>query len=365
MKIYNPVKVFFEEDCILKYANEIPGHNILVLTGRNSSKANGSLDDLVKALGDRNVLVYNEINANPSLTSVIQIADKFRDSSIDVCIGLGGGSSIDAAKAVSILLSYEKGIDVESLFFKERNAKHLPIVAIPTTCGSGSEVTPYSVLTDDRVCSKRTIFSQLYPLLSFVDYKYLGTIPYKEFVATSLDALCHLVESSLSTRANELSRFYSEKGLCLFNNVKEYIESPSNFAMIDDHVREISMAISLLGGFSIALNGTSLPHGLANTIPYELKIPHGISVVIFLPGYLKNYKDKKLVNRLLNISGFGDLDRFEEYLFSIIGPTQVSQTMWEEIVSSMLDNPHKLSSYPYEMNKEVLNEYKSKLLVIN
>ena len=196
MKIYNPTTVFLENDAVKKYLSTIPYSNVLILTNNASSRLNHSLDDVMSVLADKSVTLFDEVESNPSISTVLKVTRMVRNKNIDACIGIGGGSSIDAAKAVSLLLCYPDDADIEELFYRERNAKHLPIIAIPTTCGTGSEVTPFSVLTDDRIGSKRTIFSQLYPELALIDQKYIKTLPYKVCLSTAVDALLidgHLV----------------------------------------------------------------------------------------------------------------------------------------------------------------------------
>lgn len=286
MKLYNPTKVYFEKDCVAKYGREIVGKHVLILTGRYSSKGNGSLNDVTAGIrAGVKISVFDEVEPDPTVATVVRAADRYRGTRVDMCIGVGGGSAIDAAKAVAVLLASDGRADIEKLFFADRDVPHLPIAAVPTTCGTGSEVTPFSVLTDTQRYTKRTIFTQLYPQLALIDHKYLRTIPYRECVSTCVDALAHLIEAFLSSRANGYNRFYSITGLRLFQEIKGCISSPGRFDEIDDSVREKLMACAMFGGYAIAANGTGIPHGLANSMPHELKISHGRSVIMFVPGF--------------------------------------------------------------------------------
>ena len=362
MRIYDPVKVYFEKDCLIKYGNEIPGERILILTGRHSSKANGSLDELKGVLSGRELFVLDEVGANPTLSFVCDAADRFRDKGIDCVIGLGGGSAIDAAKAVAVLLANDKDSDIEKLFYADRNAAHLPIVAIPTTCGSGSEVTPFSVITDERVGMKRTIFTQLFACLAFADYKYLKTMPYKECVSTCFDAMAHNIESYLSANANTFNRFNSVKGLHLFRDIKDCLLSKDAYAKAKDIEFEKMMGAALMGGYAITVNTTTIPHGLANRVPHELNIPHGLAVLMFIPGFMRQYNDQNAVSKLLEYMGFDSMDSFEEYILKVTGPLEIPKTLWEDISTKMLSDTHKLKSYPYVLTKEKLDAYPCKLM---
>lgn len=362
MRLYNPTRVYFEKDCVAKYGGEIAGKHILVLTGKSSSKANGSLDDVIAGIGaDAKLSVFDEVEPDPTVTTVMRAADRYRGTGVDMCIGVGGGSAIDAAKAVALLLADDGSTDVEKLFFADRNARHLPIAAVPTTCGTGSEVTPFSVLTDTERKTKRTIFTQLYPKLALLDCRYLRTIPYQECVSTSVDALAHLIEALLSSRANRYNRFYSITGLGLFREIKDCISSPERFEEIDDSAREKLMACAMFGGYAIAANGSGIPHGLANSITHALQISHGRSVILFIPGFLRNYQNRADVVQIMEILGFDDVDAFEDYLYQLLGCVQMPEKLWNDEMEKMLSNAHKLSSYPYEMTGEILRRYPGKL----
>ena len=364
MKIYNPTTVFLENDAVKKYLSTIPYSNVLILTNNASSRLNHSLDDVMSVLADKSVTLFDEVESNPSISTVLKVTRMVRNKNIDACIGIGGGSSIDAAKAVSLLLCYPDDADIEELFYRERNAKHLPIIAIPTTCGTGSEVTPFSVLTDDRIGSKRTIFSQLYPELALIDQKYIKTLPYKVCLSTAVDALSHLIEASLSSRANVYNCYYSHEGLKLFSDIKESLISEKKYSIITDEVREKMMAMALFGGYAIASNGSSIPHGLANTITHELNIPHGKSVILFIPGYLRNYQNQDTVSNILKLAGFESVTELEDYLFNVVGCVKVPKQLWENEIDKMMSNTHKLSSYPFEMTADILRKYPSKIFAI-
>lgn len=362
MRLHNPTKVYFEKDCVAKYGGEIKGKHILVLTGKRSSRENGSLDDVMAVIGNgAKISVFDEVEPDPTVVTVMRAADRYRGTGVDMCIGVGGGSAIDAAKAVAVLLADDGSTEIERLFFVDRKASHLPIAAVPTTCGTGSEVTPFSVLTDTERNTKRTIFTQLYPQLALLDCRYLRTIPYQECVSTSVDALAHLIEAFLSSRANRYNRFYSVTGLGLFREIKDCISSPDQFNRIEDSVREKLMACAMFGGYAIAANGSGIPHGLANSITHALKISHGRSVILFIPGFLRNFQNRADVAQIMEILGFADVDEFEDYLYRLLGCVQMPGKLWNDEMEKMLSNVHKLSSYPYEMTGEILRRYPGKL----
>lgn len=369
MIFYIPTKVFFEKGCVTTYGKAMSklGSKAALLTGKNSSKRNGSLRDVCRVLAQEDIpyVLFDGVSPNPTIGEVIEIAKSAVLHEIDFCIGVGGGSTIDAAKAVSILLANREHIDApEKIFFEERNAAHFPVAAIPTTCGTGSESTPFSVLVDPSKKTKRTIFSQIFPQISFVDYSYLKTAGYNLLTAPCVDALAHLIESCLAARANENNRLFAWNGLKRWGDAKNVLLSEAEFQKATDQQMEGLMAAAMFGGMSIALNGTSLPHGLANPISYEMKIPHGRAVSIFIPGFLKNYENEELVSEILSCLGFLNVNDLESFLYKVIGTLSIPQRIWENNIELMMMNTHKLSSYPYHMDREILEKYEGMLFSV-
>ena len=149
MKFYMPTKVYNELDCVTKHSAELAalGTKALIVTGRSSSKKNGSLDDVITALETHRIsyAVFSEVEENPSVETVMKARDLGLSSGADFVIGIGGGSPLDAAKAIAVMLQ-NPDKDWQYLY-ESTSAKALPIAAIPTTCGTGSEVTGVAVLT--------------------------------------------------------------------------------------------------------------------------------------------------------------------------------------------------------------------------
>ena len=367
MKYYNPTKTYVEKECVSNHTDEIAsyGKKAIILTGSHSSKVNGSLDDICFALNTRSIsyIIFDSVESDPSIKTICDAAKLAIDGDADFCIGVGGGSPMDAAKAVSVLMKNPNEVEnPEHIFFVERNADHSPIIEIPTTCGTGSEVTPYSVLTDRQNGGKRTIFTQLFPSLSLVDAKYLDTATYYDCIYPYVDTLAHLVESYLTTRANDYNRFYSTIGLKNWGKSTKLMSNEEDFAQISKENKERLMQTAMYGGMSIAMNGTTLPHGLGASLSNEMHIPHGESVAIFIPGFLRNYDGKLEVEAILRELGFKDIDQLEEYLISVIGKISIEEESWNHIVDQMMSNSHKLSSYPYQMTREKLDSYLGEII---
>ena len=146
-----------------------------------------------------------------------------RSKKSDFIIGIGGGSPIDAAKAAGVLINNPTATRYN--LFDSPHLKSIPVIAVPTTAGTGTETTPYAIVTDNELKTKLGICQRVFPEYALLDVKYLMFLPEQITINTSIDALSHLIEGYLSSNANIISDALAEKGLKLFgeclNMIKE------------------------------------------------------------------------------------------------------------------------------------------------
>lgn len=385
MELFIPTHIYNEKNCVAGHSQELAalGSKALILTGKNSSAANGSLDDVVRALKRERVpfIIFNEIEENPSVETVMKASRFGNGEEADFVIGVGGGSPMDAAKAVALMMANpEKESDF--LYAKAGDAERndarpaLPVAEVPTTAGTGSEVTPYAILTrkylPDIVLStnpqpqaesvfahlmkttKQSISHRIFPALALVDIAYLQTVSRTGCIHTAVDTLAHLVESHLNTNANDYSRMYSEMGLRTWAQVKDKLL----LYEIGEEERRKLMYACTLGGMAIAHTGTSLPHGLSYPVTCEMDIPHGKAAGIFLPGFFRNYGDPEQAMYVLGLLNFGSVQSFSEYIRELLGEVRIPDDLWERAVKELMDNPAKLKNYPYMMDSERLSRFR-------
>ena len=238
----------------------------------------------------------------------------------------------------------------EEVLYQSSPLPYLPVVCIPTTCGTGSEVTPYAILTLHKQRTKKSISHKIYPTLALLDARYLKTASRNCLVNTSVDALAHLVESYLNANSNALNRIYSEQGLRVWAEFKDDLKNDR----LTGEDYEKMLRASMIAGMAITHTGTSLPHGLSYPITYELGVPHGKAVGMFLGGYLENYKDKEDSEKVLSLLGFASAREFRSYLTDLLGKVDVSNELLSQDADSILANPGKLKNYPFEISKEEL-----------
>lgn len=360
MRIYMPTKVYFGRDCVRENAKELRslGSRAMIVTGKHSSRRNGSLADVEAALtqNGQTCVIFDEIEENPSVETVAAAAALAVKEEVDFFVAVGGGSPMDASKAISFLAKNPDAIEeAEKRLYDATPMDAYPVAAVPTTSGTGSEVTPYAILTLHSRHTKQSIAHKLFAEMAFVDAGYLKTASRETIVSTCVDALAHLIESYLNTNANAYNRMYSAEGLRIWGRAKESLLS-QEFPLKDQAYEEF-MHASVVAGMAIAHTGTSLPHGLSYPVTYELGVPHGKAVGYFLPGFLHCYNNQKRVTEVVELLGFENRAELIAFLEKLIGKPQIPQELWEKDVKLLLSNPAKLKNYPYEMTEETLKKF--------
>jgi alcohol dehydrogenase class IV len=361
-KYFMPVKVYFGQDVVFKYREEFSkrGCRALIVTGKNSSKNNGSLDDVTKALKDTGIehSIFDEVEENPSLETIEKGSAFGKEKAVDFVIGIGGGSPLDAAKAVALFIKNPE-INKDNIF-QAGPLQHLPVIAVATTSGTGSEITPYSIVTVNAEKTKKNLGQQIFPAVAFLDSKYTFDLSYEITVNTAVDAFTHLVEGYLNTNSTYMSDFYGEKGFELFSICFDKLLKKE----LDKEFRDKVMLASALGGVEIAQNGTSLPHGMGYALTYFKGLPHGLANGVLTVEYLRTFKNTEKIERMLSILKLESLHKLEEIfktLFTVdMDITEEEIKEYSEVFSA---NRAKLKNHPEDLQlKDIERIYRRSLL---
>lgn len=281
MQFHMPAKLFFGPG-ELDHLGQILADNLAaqtpVLITDKGLAASGLVDRVTGLLPG--IPVYDAIEANPKSDTINAIARELRQQKPDVIIGLGGGSPLDAGKALALLATNEGMI--EDYEGKEMYVQDpLPFVAIPTTCGTGSEVTWVSVVTDVNRKFKMSIKGpKLYPAVSIVDPDLIATLPAPMIAATGLDALTHAVEAFLSKPATPITDTHAVKAV---NLILGAIEGAFTDIGANTRDRENLMYGSTIAGFAFGNSDVTAVHCISESIGALYDIPHGVGNAIFLP----------------------------------------------------------------------------------
>lgn len=289
-KFFMPTRVYYGKNALIDHIEELKqGRCAFIVTGKHSGRASGALFDVENALGLLKIPyeVYDKISNNPTIEECVEGAKCARELGADFIIGIGGGSPLDAAKAIAVYTANEpvenSDFEMMDIYNGVYKNKPLPMVAVPTTAGTGSEVTPYSVLTLHSEKSKRTFSSpDTFYKVAFVDGKYLLALPLQILRNTVVDAMSHLIEGYTNKRSNPITDFTAIEGLRI---IAENIH-----ALIEDRVEEENaqrlIYASTLAGIVIAQTGTTTVHSMGYPLTYFKGIPHGMANGLILGEYL-------------------------------------------------------------------------------
>lgn len=286
LNINFPTQIISGVDCVAENAAliaKLGAKKAFIVTGKSGAKKSGALDDVTAMLSSVGMEyeIFDEIAENPPLLVSHEAGRKCRESGCDIVIGIGGGSALDASKAVAVFAAN----DIEPMdgYNAEKCKRALPIIAIPTTAGTGSEANPYAVMTLPGGDQKKTIkYPFTYPKLALVDPKYTYSLGYDYTVSTALDAFAHAIESYLSPNSTIFSEqfaLFSAKDI--FDVLKE---KPSEFS---EKARENLAYASCAAGAAISVTGTGFPHPLGYSLTLLSGIPHGKACAVFEGDYIE------------------------------------------------------------------------------
>lgn len=248
--------------------------------------------------------VYSEVKPNPTIKNVLDGLAKCKDFEADVIVAVGGGSSIDTAKGISILMTNPDRIDVVSLNGASNTKnKGLPLIALPTTSGTAAEVTINYVITDEeRKIKMVCVDPHDIPILAIVDSDLMASMPKSIAASTGMDALTHAVEGYITKAHNTMSDMFHMKAIQLiFENLPAAVNDKDEKA-----IENMGLAQYIAGmGFSNV--GLGIVHSMAHQLGAVYDTPHGVANAILLP-------------TVMRFNGAVCADRFREILINIGRP---------------------------------------------
>lgn len=297
---YLPTNIVFgsgELNHLAKQALPI-GKALIVISNGNATKANGYLDRLQDqlALAGKEYAVFDQIEANPLKSTVARGADFCRSHACDFVVALGGGSCIDAAKAIA-LMAVNPGdlwdyVAAGSGKGQPPARTPLPIVAIPTTAGTGSEADASSVITNEETNEKTGyVHKGMFPYLSIVDPELTLSVPPLFTALQGFDALFHNVEGYLSNVANPISDMYALQGVaCISANITAAVHDGSNLK-----AREAVALGSTMGGVVMVASKLTSHHSLEHALSaYHQELPHGAGLILLSKAYFAHMIEQRI-----------------------------------------------------------------------
>ena len=343
---------------IKKIISDLDAKKILLVTGKDSYKKSGSEKKLFESLGDTVIERFFDFEANPNIKDVqvgIGIISSFKP---DLVIAIGGGSVIDIAKLINIFAAHvikEKEIYEFVNKSESVNKPGLPLVAIPTTSGTGSEATHFAVV---YIGNKKYSFAHKYvlPDFSIIDPSLSYSNPAYIKACSGFDALSQAIESFWAVGSTEESRGYSREAIRIILSSIEMAVVESDEKSMD----RMSLAANLAGK-AINISKTTAAHAVSYPITKFLDIPHGHAVALTLGSFFvinSNYSESQL-NDVRGIDYFDNISKELLNLFDCSGPKQASEK-WSQIMTNVgletnLKSIFRKKNIDYDLIKKEIN----------
>ena len=292
-----PVHIQFGWDKVDSVADFVKpyGNKALIVTGRTSAKKSGLYDRVTAKLDAAHIehVLFDQVDANPLTTTALDGAALAKSESCDMVIAIGGGSIMDCAKGIAFMAVNDGDIN-DYIFNRKTSDKALPLIVIPTTCGTGSEGNGFGVLTNPETGDKKSLrCNAIVPKVSIVDPAVMGTMPPHVLASVGFDALCHNIEAYTSRTAQPFTDALSHYAVTLlaqylvplYKHVKAKAESKSavfNETQLTKAWESVTLA-STIGGMVINTAGVTLAHGMEHPASGLKDITHGVGLAVIEP----------------------------------------------------------------------------------
>jgi len=323
-----PTEIIMGADCIKNNSQKIAvfGKSAFIVTGGKSAKINSALDDITQTLRANNQkwTLFDQVTPNPEKEQALKGAQAAKNAGSDFVIAIGGGSPLDAGKAIAFYANSDDSANIDVL----------PIIAVPTTAGSGSEVTPYAILTDHEKQTKMSISSpKIFPKLALLDAKYMLSLGEATTINTAIDALSHAVEGMLSNKKNAVTDMLASEAICLIASLLQKLENISLLTLED---REKLLYSSMLAGAVIANTGTTGMHSMGYSLTYFLNIDHGRANGLLMADFLRFVEKSmpELTEPVLSAIKLDSIDSLDVILNRLLGKReQITDAQFEKFSS--------------------------------
>lgn len=340
-----PVNIQFgwnKVDSVAEFA--VPyGKKALIVTGRTSAKKSGLYDRVVAKLDAAHInhVLFDQVDANPLTTTALDGAALAKSESCDMVIAIGGGSIMDCAKGIAFMAVNDGDIN-DYIFNRKTSDNALPLIVIPTTCGTGSEGNGFGVLTNPETGDKKSLrCNAIVPKVSIVDPAVMGTMPPHVLASVGFDALCHNIEAYTSKTAQPFTDALAHYAVILlaqylvplYKHVKAIAngqEAVLNKKQLTKAWESVTLA-STIGGMVINTAGVTLGHGMEHPASGLKDITHGVGLAVIEPvvvEYTWSANPEKF-NSLARIFNHGDGSELGEALRLIVHDLDLTTNLTE------------------------------------
>ncbi len=338
-KYFMPTILLSGKNCVKRHPRHmLHGKSCIIITGRQSAVVSGALDDVVSVLNENGVEfeIYNKITNTTNIEQIYELAQMIKSNRYEYIIGIGGGSTLDAAKAAAVYAAND--IKPMQIFDEVYPNRPLTVVCIPTTAGTGSDTTQYVMLTLDKPSNKRSFSSEVcFPYATYLDTKYTLSLPIEVTRNTAIDALSHAIESYLNKNASSFSDMVALEAVSLIGQCAKSLVSGN----ITEAEREKLLIAASSGGMAVAHTGLNLVHAMGHYVTRSKNIAHGRANAALLVEFVSFVARAELMRAVKVMDAFGqELTGFKKFI-DTVAPID------EEITESDIDNwTEKLVSEP-------------------
>ena len=360
---YLPVNVVFGCGKV-KEAGEIAkqyGKKALIVTGKSSAKKSGLYDkvnDSLKAAGLDSVL-FDKVSQNPLTTTAMEGAEFAKENACDVVVAIGGGSIMDCAKSIAFLAVNHGDIN-DYIFNRKKSDKALPLILIPTTCGTGSEGNGFAVLTNPENGDKQSLrCNAIIAKASIVDPECMMTMPKKVLASVGFDALCHSMEAYTSRISQP---FTDALALYAIELIKDSLVDLYQGSTDKEKWEKITIA-STIGGMVINQAGVTLAHGMEHPASGLKDIVHGHGLAALTPVIIEaSYKgDEYKFSRISRLLGGTDASDCAQQVKQLLRQIDLTVTLSdlgleEKDIPWMAENCMKVSAASVANNPVVFTQ---------
>lgn len=278
-----PTRLVFGANALERLPEATNAQRLLLVTTAGFVKR-GLADQLSNLLGERIVRIYDGVQPNPDIADLEHGAASLRSLGIDAIIALGGGSVMDSAKAFSVLLAGDVSLSAAIESGTSLSNRSLPLIAVPTTAGTGAEVTPFATVWDHATARKHSLSGEhLRPYLALLDPALTIGLPAEVTISTALDAISQSFESFWGRSSNAVTDAWALHGFRLgIESLPRIVSDPDNL-----HNRTHMMEASLLAGMAISHTRTAIAHSISYPVTARFGLPHGFACSFTLPAILE------------------------------------------------------------------------------
>jgi alcohol dehydrogenase class IV len=360
-----PTEIYFGNDYLKTLKDVVEKmrcKRILLVTGRRALKELGVIDRLLRLLSNYKIFIYGQVEPNPCIETSERGIEFSRRKKISAIIALGGGSVLDIGKTIAIMNKNEGRL--ENYLYKYRDIKNrgIDFVAIPTTIGTGSEVTSFAVITDRNKNKKITLsHPYMYPRIAIIDSSLTMTLSRYQVAAGGIDALSHALEAYWSKNSQPISDYFSLGAIRLiFDNLERACKTKAI-----KYRKNLALA-SLFAGLAFSNTKTNIVHSASYPLTVYFNVPHGHACGITLaPFLLYNYSGiRHKIQPLLQVIGAKNIrlaaEKIEELMKRIGLPTYLEQLDIQKtsipLIVKEAYNTTKLKLNPVSVTKKTLRD---------